>query len=413
MRETIVTAIDIGSYYVTTIISTFNNETTSPQIIGIGRVRSVGIRKGRIIDIDDAISVIGESIKEAEKSASVSISRALVSVGGSHITAIPSRGVIAVSRADGEISQDDVSRVQDAASTIVLPKNREILHNFSHNYIVDGEEDLRDVIGMVGTRLETNSLIITGSSAHIKDLTRCINDNDIDPQYFVLSPIAAAKAVLSRHQKELGVLCLDIGGGNTSLAVYEDGNLIHANVLPIGGDNLTNDLAIGLRINVDTAERIKREYGMAIQSEVPRRDTVDLSQFDPSEKDIISRKNLVEIMEARLNEIFELVNADLRLIGKEAFLPGGVVIVGGTAKVPHIVDLCRQKLRLPVQIGFPRDVEGIASSVDDPSYATSMGLIFWGLEQKEYGFGSLSLPDFAFMNKAGNYVRKWIKALLP
>lgn len=408
-RETIVTGVDIGSHYVTSIIGSVNPDVPTPQIIGIGRARAVGIRKGIIIDAEEAGKCVARSIKEAERSAGVSVSKAYVGIGGDHIVSMPSRGVVAVSRADGHISDEDVERVITAASTIALPKNREILHNIPKEFMIDGEGGLRDVIGMNGLRLEANTLIIGGSSSHIKNIEQVVDDNEIDVEGMILAPIAASKAVLSKRQKELGVLCLDIGGGTTNLAVFEEGNLMYANILPIGGDNITNDLAIGLRVDVEIAEKIKREYGMALESEVQRREVIDLSQFDPNEKNTISRKEVVEIMQARLNEIFDFVNKELQGIGKEAFLPGGVVLVGGTAKVPHVVDLCRDKLRLPVQIGFPRDVEGITASVDDPSYATVMGLVFWGLSQERKQDRSFQLPGGGQMES----VKKWVRSLLP
>ncbi|MEX0877238.1 MAG: cell division protein FtsA [Candidatus Spechtbacterales bacterium] len=412
-REHIICGIDIGSRYIYTVIASFSNDVPLPQIMGMGRARSAGIRKGMISDSEDAIVSISKSVKEAEKMAGVSIGSAYVSIGGNHITSMPSRGVVAVSRADGEISGEDVERVKTAAATVTLPQNREILHNIPREFILDNESGLRDVNGMKGLRLEADTLIIAGSTAHIKNITKCVNDAGVDVDGFVLAPIAAAEAVLSKRQKDLGVLCLNIGAGTTELAVFEEGNLIYANILPLGGDNITNDLAIGLRINVDVAERLKREYGMALASEIPKRDTIDLSQYDPNETEAVNRKAVVEIIEARLFEIFDMVNKELSSIGKEAFLPGGVVLTGGSAKIPHIVESCKMKLRLPVQIGFPRDVEGVTTSMDDPSYAAVLGLIFHGYEEGEYTARSFSGPGTASFARAGSKVKKWMRSLLP
>jgi cell division protein FtsA len=412
-REQSIVGIDIGTHYVHTIVAVVNPEVPLPQIVGIGRARSYGIRKGLIIDLDDAAASVAESVREAERSAGVSISKVYLSIGGNHIVSMPSRGVVAVSRADGEISEEDVQRVITAAQTVAMPPNREILHTLPSEFIVDNESGLRDVVGMNGLRLEANTLIIGGSTAHLRNITRCASDNNLDIEGFVLSPLAAAQAVLSKRQKELGVLCLDIGGGTTDLAVFEEGKLIYTNVLPIGGDNITSDLAIGLRTTIEIAERIKREYGLALVSEVQKTDTIDLSKFDPNETDTVLRKDVVEIIEARLNEIFDVANRELRKIGKEALLPGGVVLVGGSAKIPHIVDLCKLKLRLPVQIGFPRDVEAIVGSVDDPSFATSLGLIFWALDQKGYGRSRVPLPNLSSVNYSVDRVRRWVRAFLP
>jgi len=412
MRDNYITGIDIGSHYITTIIASFNSNLDTPQIIGIGRVRSHGIRKGIIIDLEDATASVGKSLQQAQQKAGVSVSSACVSISGAHITATPSKGVAAVSRADGQISYDDVERVITAASTIALPANQEILHNLPHEFIIDGEGGLRDVVGMSGLRLEANTLILYGSSAHLKTLDKCIESNDVEIDGYVISPLAASRAVLSKRQKELGVASVDIGGGTTDLAVYEEGNLIYSSVLPIGGDNITNDLAIGLRVGVDTAERIKREYGLARVSDLSqKRDVIDLSQFGFNEKEIIFRKDVIEIMEARLNEIFDLVNADLKKIGKDAYLPAGVVLVGGSAKIPHITDLCRDKLRLATQIGFPHEVEGVVGSVDDPSFATALGIIFWCME--ENGYDGFSFKNASPISSSINSMKKWFRSLLP
>jgi cell division protein FtsA len=414
-RERIVVGIDVGTHYVYTVVGVANPDTPLPQIIGMGRSRAYGIRRGMIIDMDDATSAIRKSVKEAEQASGVSISSAFVSIGGNHIISMPSRGVVAVSRADQQISEDDVVRVITAAKTVALPPNREILHAIPMDYIIDGESGHRDVVGMSGLRLEANALIVGGSSGHLRNLTRAIADAGVTAEGFVLSALAASHAVLSKRQKELGVLCLDIGGGTTDMAVFEEGNLVYTNVIPLGGDSITSDLAIGLRTTIETAERVKREYGMALAAEAQKRDVIELAKFDPKERDSVMRRDVADIMEARLNEILELVNKDLRRIGKEALLPGGVVLVGGTAKVPHLVELTKSKLRLPAQVGFPRDVEGIVGSVDDPSFAAALGLVFWGLEQQGGGsFGArVTMPRMGDFSGSVSKMQKWARAFLP
>src|SRR3989338_4373528 len=412
-KDNYITGIDVGSHYITALIASVSGDFPTPKIIGAGRAHSSGIRKGVIVDLDDAINCVKKAASQAQQSADVTMQSAYVSIGGAHITAAPSKGVIGVSRADGQISIDDVERVITASSTVALPANQEILHNLPHEFIIDGMGGLRDVVGMNGLRLEANTLILHGSSAHLKTLDKCMEENDIDVDGYVISPIAASRAVLTKRQKELGVACIDIGGCTTDIAVYEEGNLIYSSILPIGGDNITNDLAIGLRVGVDTAERVKREYGMARASDLAqKRDAIDLSQIDPNEKEVVLRKDVVEIMEARLNEIFELVNKSLKKIGKEAYLPAGIVLVGGSAKIPHIVDLCRDKLRLATQIGFPNDVEAMVGSVDDPSYAAALGLIFWGIEEGEFGGFSIG-GGLSSVNNSVDSVKKWLRNLLP
>ena len=265
---------------------------------------------------------------------------------------------------------------------------------------------------MRGVRFEVSSLVISGASMYIKNLISVLNDMGIEVEEITLDALASSKATLSKRQKELGVVCLDIGGGTTGVTVYEEGDLIQTSVVPLGGAHITNDLAIGLRIPVDVAENIKLEYGSAITSEVGKRDIIDLSYIDSSEHGNISRREVCVIMEARLSEIFELANKELKKIGKEAFLPGGVVLVGGCAKIPHVVDLAKQKMRLPVQIGFPREVTGIVERVDDPSYATALGLIFLAMEERRDARESF-MPAIPSLNNSVRQMQKWLRAFLP
>ncbi|OGZ58751.1 MAG: cell division protein FtsA [Candidatus Spechtbacteria bacterium RIFCSPHIGHO2_02_FULL_43_15b] len=411
MANNIIVGIDIGSHSVYTVVAQ-KKEDILPQIIGIGFSRASGVRRGVIVDIEEAMQSISESVQAAERMAGVKIEKAIVSIGGSHAFSSQSRGVVAVSRADGEISAEDIDRVIGAAQTFSMPNNREILHVIPREFIVDGEGNIKDPLGMKGVRLEANTLIINGASPYTRNLSRCLNDLDIEVESTVLDTLAASKAVLTKRQKELGVVCVDIGGGTTGVAVYEEGDLLHTSIVPLGGAHITNDIAIGLRIPVEAAESIKLEYGSALASEVTKKDFIDLSYIDNQENGSISRKELCEIIEARLSEIFDLVNKELKKIGKEAFLPGGVVLVGGGAKTPHIVDFAKQKMRLPVQIGFPREVEGIVERVDDPVYATVLGLVFWGIDLR-YEVKEGFIPQIPSLNNSVRQLRRWFKAFMP
>ncbi|MBI3274034.1 MAG: cell division protein FtsA [Candidatus Colwellbacteria bacterium] len=411
MANEIITGIDIGSHSIYTVVAR-KKEDLLPQIIGVGFARSYGVRNGVVVDIQDAQASITESMRMAERGAGIKITNAVVSIGGSHISAFPSKGVIAISRADGEISTDDVDRVINAAQTFSLPHNREIIHVIPREFIVDGEGGIKDPVGMKGVRLETNALIVSGAASYIKNLHRTLGEVGVGADEVVLDTLASSKAVLTKRQKELGVVCVDIGGGTTGVTVYEEGDLLKTSIIPIGGSHITNDIAIGLKIPVDVAENIKFEYGTAETSEVGKRDVIDLSHISDQESGIIPRKEVCEIMEARLSEIFDLANKELKKIGKEAFLPGGVVLVGGGAKIPHIVDLAKRKMRLTVQIGFPKEVEGIVERVDDPAYAASLGLIFWGLEERgnaRQGF----TPSIPSLNNSVKQFKKWFRAFLP
>lgn len=387
-------------------------EDLLPQVIGVGFARSYGIRRGVIVDIGEAQASIAESVRIAERGAGIKITRAVVSIGGSHVTTHPSRGVIAVSRADGEISSEDIERVISAAQTFSLPNNREIIHVIPREFIVDDEGGIKDPQGMRGVRLETNALIVSGAIPYIRNLHRTLGDVGVEIEAAVFDALASAKAVLTKRQKELGVVCLDIGGGTTGVTVYEEGDLLQATVIPVGGAHITNDLAIGLRIPVEAAENLKLEYGLALTSEAGKRDIIDFSYIDSQETGTVLRKELCEIIEARLSEIFDLANKELKKIGKEAFLPGGVVLVGGCAKTPHIVDLVKQKMRLPAQVGFPREVEGIVDRVDDPLYATALGLVFWGMEAKQEASEGF-VPSIPSLHNSVKAMKKWARAFLP
>lgn len=411
MADNIIVSIDIGSHSVYTVVAQ-TKEDLLPQVIGVGFSKSGGVRQGVVVDRDEARSAISESIRIAERLSDIKINRAVASIGGKHIAASPSRGVIAVSRADSEISGDDIERVLQEAKTFALPNNREILHVIPREFIVDGEGGVKDPLGMKGVRLEVNSLVISGAYPHIKSLTSVLNDIGVDVEAVILDSLASSKAILSKRQKELGAVCVDIGGGTTGITVYEEGELLHTSVVPLGGSHITNDLAIGLRIPVDVAENIKLEYGSAITSEVGKRDVIDLSYIDSGESGTIFRKDVCEIMEARLSEIFDMTNKELKKIGKEAFLPGGVVLAGGCAKIPHIVDLAKQKMRLPAQIGFPREVTGIVERVDDPSYATALGLIFLAMEERRDMRGGF-VPSIPSFNNSVRQMQKWFRAFLP
>ncbi|MBI2463269.1 MAG: cell division protein FtsA [Candidatus Spechtbacteria bacterium] len=411
-RDHIVAGLDIGTSMVYTIVAQKRHDVVIPQIIGVGAAPSAGMRRGTVVDADEVIKSIRHSAAEAQRVSGVAIERVYVGVGGTHISCIPSKGVVAVSRADQEISNEDVERVLAAAQAISLPSNREIVHVFPSEYIVDGEGGLHDAVGMNGVRLEVNTLIVGGSSPYIKILKRCTQEAGLEVAGMVLNSFASSKAVLSKRQKELGVVCIDIGGGTTSLVVFEEGDIVHTAVFPIGSMHITNDIAIGLRTSIDVAERVKKEYGLALVREASKKETIDLNKIDPQEEGTIMRRDVAEIVEARLGELFDFSNKELRKIGKEAFLPGGVVLVGGGAKVPLIIDLAKERMRLPVQIGFPREVEGIVDSVDDPAFATALGLVFWGLELEDEN-GGIQRPQFSSLNGSVGKMRKWFRAFLP
>jgi cell division protein FtsA len=416
----IIVGIDIGSSQVRTVIAQVFPEEEMPRVVGVGAASSAGIRKGVIVDLEEAVKSINASVENAEKTSGVAVSRAIVSIGGNHIVSQNSKGVVAVGKADGEVTEDDIIRVINAAQAISVPANKEILHIIPKNYSLDDQKNIKDPLGMNGVRLEVDATIIEGSSPFIRNLVKSVEQAEIEVEDLVLAPLAAAKATLSKRQKELGVVLVDIGGGTTSLSVYEENDLLHTAILPIGGSHITNDIAIGLRTSIDVAEKVKIEYGNAMPGEISKKDDINLSEIDAQEEGMVSRHHICEIIEARLEEIFTMINKELKTIGRDKLLPAGVILTGGTAKMPGAVDLAKNILGLPAQTGFPVHMGGLVDKVDDPSFVTSVGLILWGAE----GLGSRKNSGFLKSNRlVGNLtdsvggsvstMRKWLGKFLP
>jgi cell division protein FtsA len=415
-RENIIAGIDIGSSNVRTVIAQSFSDVEIPRIIGVGQVPSSGIRRGLISDVDEVVKNINESVEIAERMAGLILKSANVNIGGTEISIQSSKGVIAVGRADGEVTEDDLSRVIQESQHIALPLNKEIIYVIPRNYRLDDQENIKDPLGMKGVRLEMNALIIECSSNQVKNLTKSVHQSGIDINEIVLEPLAAAASVLSRKQKELGVVLVDIGGGTTSIAVFEDGDLLHTAVLPIGAGHITNDIAIGLRTSIEIAEKVKLEFGNALPAEISKKEDIDLSQIDSQESGLVSRYHVAEIIEARIEEIFGMVNKELKNIGKANLLPAGAVITGGGANLPQIQELAKNVLGLPAQIGFPINLGGIMNKVDDPAFSTVIGLIIWNEEQR------MSLQDgsrkilggiSASTGETVKKMRKWMEKFLP
>lgn len=380
-KQNVVLGLDIGTSKVAACVGQYNDGII--DIIGISKAVNSGVRRGMICDVEDTVSAISAVLEEAERMAGVPLTSAYVGIGGIHINAVSSKGVIAVSRADGEINEADVDRVIDAARAIALPPNREILHVMPKNFIVDGQTNIKDPIGMTGIRLESEALVIGASTAAIKNLTKCVSQADLDINDMVYSPLATAKSLLSKRQKEIGVILIDIGAGTTSIAVFEEGEIVHSSVLPVGSMHITNDIGIGLRTTIETAEKIKIKFGSANLEKIRDSEKIDLADFDPQEDQKVSRKYVGQIIEARLVEIFSMIKDELKKIGKDGMLPAGAILTGGGCKLEGLIDFTKEYLRLPAQIGYPLlEISGMVDKLDDPVYVTSVGLMLWGLENK-------------------------------
>lgn len=407
-KEQLIAGVDIGGSKIRTVIAEISPESENLNVIGVGITDSHGIRKGNIVDINETIKNISQSLESAERMAGESIDSVFVSVSGNHLKAIPSKGVVAVS--GQEIGQEDVARVIEAAQTLPLPMNRIIIRVVPRTFTIDNQEGIKQPIGMSGIRLEVDTEIITGIGPIVKNIEKCAHQVGIDIDDFIPAPLAAADAVVSKRQRELGVVVVDIGLSTTSMAVFEEGVLLHVSTIPVGGENVTNDIAIGLRTSIDVAERLKIEYGSCNPQEVSELDDINLSLISKVDTHRVSKKQLLEIIEARYHEIFSLVREELAKIDRDGKLPAGALMTGSAIKIPGCLELARNVLGLPVQIGFPQEIDGIVDRIDDPSFATMLGLITLGAKSEKsnkFSFGSL---QFSKMFKG---MGSFFKRLVP
>jgi cell division protein FtsA len=389
------TGLDIGSTAIRVVVGQrIGEQDERLHIVGAAEVPAVGISRGVVSSIEDAVSSVTSALEKVERMTGFPARSAWVGISGNHISSQESRGVIAVARSDGEISEDDIARAIEAARTVATPQNYEILHVIPKSFIVDGQEGIKDPLGMTGVRLEVDTQIIQGLSAQMKSLTKAVYRTGIDIEDLVFSILATAEAVVSQRQKELGVVVVNIGGATTSIAVFEEGDIIHTAVLPIGSDHITSDIAIGLRISIDTAERIKLEYGTASSDEINKRDELDLADIEGGDANPVSRKYVAEIIEARVEEILERVDAELKKIDRSGKLPAGAVLTGGGANLPGLTDAAKKKLRLPAQIGLPSAVSSAIDKANDASFTTAIGLMLWGCRTapttRRRGMGGMS-----------------------
>ncbi len=365
--------LDIGTSTVRCVVGMIDQADGKPSIIGYGSSPNLGVRKGAVVHIDEVADAIVKAVTEAERISGTRIHRATVNINGAHVEGIDSKGVIAISSNNREIGTDDRLRVEEAATVIKMPANREIVQFFAKNYSLDGQRNIKDPVGMHGVRLEVDAHLVTAASPNLRNLDMALEKAQIEPTHHTLSSLASAEAVLSRQQKEAGTIVLDIGAGTTNLIVIEDGEVQHIAVLPIGGTHITNDLAIGLKTELDTAERVKLEFATL---GAPKRATATIKATTPSEQDqVFDMDDIIMIVEARVEELFEYVDKELIKIKRSRKLPGGVVITGGTAKLPGMADFAKEHLELPARVGKLQTVTGLADSIDDTAFCTVVGLM--------------------------------------
>jgi len=377
MRHVAVVGLDIGTSSVKMMAGHPSDDGSGFEILGFVEEPSLGVRRGVVMNPDETTRSVVAAKNRLESVISRRINEVIVSIGGSHLFLASSRGVVAVSRADGQISQEDVDRVLQAAQALSLETNKEMLDVFPREFVVDGVAGVKEVVGMRGVRLESEVLAVCGFSPYIKNLTSAVLTAGLEIENIIPTPLAAATSSLTPQQKELGVAVLDLGAGTTGLAVFQEGDLLHSAIFPVGSENITNDIAIGLRTEPEVAEQIKKEFGTGLPSRGRKTEKVEVPGEEPV---TFTQRFLSHIIEARTKEIMQQVQKELKKIAKQGDLPAGVVICGGGAKLPKIVELAKKELKLPVKIGTPQSV---VSTQDDPALMTVLGLIVQESEEYE------------------------------
>jgi len=408
----LISALDIGTSKITTLIAQVRDpESDILHIVGVASVGAKGVRKGQIVNIEEAVVAITESVEAAERMAGFNIAKVWVSVGGSHIVSQNSHGVVAVSEPRGEINAEDVRRVLEAARAISLPTASEIVHVVPRSFNVDSQEGVKDPTGMTGVRLEVTTHIVTGSSTSLKNLIKCVSEVGCDTAGLVYTGLASGLAVLSDTEKELGVILADIGGGTTSVAMFTEGALSYSSVLPVGAKNVTNDLAIGLRISLESAEKIK----LHLSSLKTKDDEVDLTSLHlPEELKTVSYKTLVEgIIRPRLNEIFQLVTSEIKKSNLGGLTPAGLVLTGGGALTVGISDSAKRVLSMPVRVASPTGISGLIDDIENPAFACPVGLLKYAMTETaepvtQPGPKMPTLPNFGKLK-----IVTFLKSLLP
>ena len=429
-RDKVICGIDVGSSKVATLIASVGEDSSTGHVgkislIGVSATPSKGVKKGQVVDIEEAINAITDSVEAAERMAGYSVSSAYVSLGGPQIESINQHAVVAVSEPESEIKESDVLRVNEAARAIPLPSSREVLHVIPRTFTVDGQEGIKDPVGMTGIRLETETHIITGSTTSMRNLAKCISQVGIDVSELVFGGISSSLSVLTDTEKELGVILVDIGGETTDIVIYVDGSVAYSAVVPIGARHVTSDLAVGLRVSLESSEKIKLSLGniqklpAAADPDAPKKkeeEMLDVKALGLTE-DIqkISKKAVVEgIIRPRLQEIFKFVGREIKKSGYGASTPSGLVICGGGALTMGVLDQAKYVLGFPARVGRIEGLGGLIDEIDSPAFACAAGLILYGVIQGSQG--EMRFPILSKNLPLKGVVQKgidWVRSLLP
>lgn len=415
MDEPIIVGIDIGTTKVCTLVARLEGET-GMRILGVGIEPSQGIRKGTVVDLAAASQAIARSVEKAQRTSGLEITSALVSLAGSHVSSVNSRGVVGIS--GGVVEPDDILRAVEQARAVAIPHNREIIHVIQRGFNLDGQEGIHSPVGMYGYRLEVETHIITAAEATVENLRQCVQASNIETTQFVLNPLASAEVVLDQTERDMGVCVCDIGGGTTDLALYINGDVWHTMVLAVGGNHVTQDISVGLRVSPDVAEQIKKQYGHAIKSEVSEDEYFTMRAYGEEQPVQVSRRDLAHIIEARMEETFQLLMQEIKRSGYDGLLPAGMVLTGGTSQLPGIRSLASRVLGMPVRLARPENLVGLVDQLQSPSYSTSVGLLKWAELMEDTmtpSKGKRSKKTTASNLPVVNWqdVSKWLKRLLP
>ena len=408
-REAVLVGIDVGTSKVCALIGEVGRDG-SLTIVGKGVVPSAGLKKAVVVNIEQTVRSISGAVEHAERSSGYQIDRAFVGVGGQHVESQNSRGAVAVSGHHREVTREDINRATEVARAVTIPSNREVLHVLPRGFIVDGQEGVKDPLGMSAIRLEIETHIVTGSATAVRNLAKCVQSANVKIDEMVANSLASAEAVLSETERDLGVAVVDIGAGTIDLGLFVEGQAYKTAVLPVGGMNVTNDLAIGLKTSLQVAEDLKVRYGSCDLESIGPDETITVNMLGETDDRVVSKLELCQIIEARMRETFELLRAEIRLAG-EGMLPAGVVLTGGGAQLAGAAVLGREVLDMPVRIASPTDVGGLTDNILTPAYSTAIGLLLWGARGLDTG--DVSRYESAPAGGAVGRVRDAIRNLFP
>lgn len=402
--EQIIFALDIGTTKICALVGEVKQGRL--RIIGMGLEPARGMRKGVVTDVNEASVAVAKAVEQAEQTSGYHLTQALVSMAGEHIGSSNNRGAVGIGRNSGGVTADDVGRALDAAQAIAVPQNRQIVHLIPRSYTIDDQDNIRNPLGMHGFKLEVETHIVTAATPAVMNLATCVDSVGIQPEEFVLNALASGKAVLEANEREMGVIIADIGGGTTDIALYMQGSIWHTKVIPIGGYHITNDIAIGLRAPYEVAEEIKLQHGDCRPADIDPNFVFTVEPFG-GEKIQVGRQDLAYVIEARVEEIFQMILQEIRRSGYDGLLPAGIVLTGGTAQLRGITTIAERVLNVPARVARPKNVVGMVDNINSPAYATGIGLLRWAMDEHE------SYRPRPSTSLWGRRMSNILKALLP